>query len=85
MEGGLPVRHLVPRILMAVDCCGCQLRRKLLLAEHASFKKEGTTTDSGEGKHSLQHDGRPDWRFGSQFGMWKIGSVSGNGDVCADL
>ena len=29
----------------------------------------------------LQYDGRPDWRFGVQVGMWKIGILSGKGEM----
>ena len=30
-------------------------------------------------RHSFQHDGRPDERFGVLVGMWNVGSLSGKG------
>ena len=54
-----PVKYLAPKILMAVDYCGCQLAGRLGWAAPAYHKKEGATPHSGACKLSLQHDGRP--------------------------
>ena len=40
-KGMLPVRHLAPKIHMAVNYCGSQLDRRLGWAAPASDKKEG--------------------------------------------
>ena len=39
----------------------------------------------GAYRHSLQYDGRPDWRFKARVGTWNIGSLSGKGgEVCEE-
>ena len=82
----LPVKQLAPKILMAVNYCGCQLAQNFLRAAPAYYKKEGATQHPGSCKHSLKYDGRPDGRFGLQVGMWNLGSVSGKGgDICEEL
>ena len=51
----------------------------------AYHKKEGATTHPEASKHHLQYDGMPDWHFGVQAGMWNIGGLGGNGEVCEEL
>ena len=81
-----PVRHLAPKILMAINYCGRQLARRLEWAAPAYHKKEGATPHPGASKFCLQYDGRPDWRFWVWVGMRSMGSVSGNGgEVCEEM
>ena len=76
-KGMLHVRHLAPKILMAVNYCGRQLAEGLGLAAPAYHRKgatmEGATPHPGSCKFSLQYDGRPDENFGVWVGMWKGG------------
>ena len=52
----------------------------------AYHKKEGATLYPGGCQVSLQHDRRPDERFGVLDGMWNLGSLSGKGiEVCEEL
>ena len=74
-QGQAPVKHLAPKILMAVHYCGRQLARRIGWAAPAFHKKEGASTYPGVCKHSLQYDGRPDERFGT----WNSGSLGGKG------
>ena len=55
----LPVQHLAPKILMAVNYCGYQPAQILGQAVPAFRRKEGATLCSGSCKHSLQYIGRP--------------------------
>ena len=75
----LPVDDLDPKILMAVNYCGCQLARTLGWAAPAYHTKEVETQHPGARRHSLQYGGRPDGRFGVRVGMWNVGSPSGKG------
>ena len=57
-------------------------------ATPAYHKKDGSIQHPGACRHSLQYDGRPNGRFGVQFGTWNIDSLSGKGeevDVCCLL
>ena len=69
-KGMLPVRHIVPTFLriMAVNCCGRQVTRRLVSAAPVYHEEEGATLHTGACKHSLQYYGRPDGRFGVQVG-----------------
>ena len=52
----------------------------------AFHEKEGATPHPGACKHSFLYDGRPDWRFGVQVGMWNLGRLSQKGGkVCEEL
>ena len=33
----------------------------------------------------MQYDGKPDGRFGVLVRAWKLGSLSGKGEVCEEL
>ena len=46
-------------------------------AAHSYFKREGVTTHSGGHRHSLQCEGRPDWRLGVLAVTWNIDSLNG--------
>ena len=65
----LSVRHLAPKIFMAVNCRRHQLDQRLGLAEPDYHKKEGATPHYGALKHNMQYDRRPDVRFWVQFVM----------------
>ena len=67
-KGMLHVRHLAPKILMAVNYCGRQLPSTLGWAATAFHKKEGATSHPGACKHSLQYDRRHDERFWVRLG-----------------
>ena len=47
--------------------------------------KVGATLNPGKCKHSLHFGGRPDGCFGMRVRTWKIGSMSGKGEVCEEL
>ena len=82
----LPVRHLAPKILMAVNYCGHQLARRFGWVVHAYHKKEGASPHPGVCKHSYQYDRRPDGCFVVWVVMWNLGSLSGKGsEVCDEL
>ena len=49
----------------------------------AYHRKESASLHPGAHKNSLLYDGRPDWHFGVQVGMWNLGSLKGK--VCEDL
>ena len=72
----LPVRHLAPKILLAVNYCGRQLAWRFGWASPAYHEKEGATLHPGACKRSLQYDRRPDWRIGVQVGIWNLGELS---------
>ena len=80
-KGMLPVKHLEPKILMAVNYCGRQLARRLGLVAPAYHKKEGVTQYPAACKFSLQYDWRSDERFGVWFGTWNLDSLSGKGET----
>ena len=63
-NGMLPMKHLSPKILMAVNYCRRQLARRLGWAAPAYHKKEGAIPHPGVYMRSLQYDRRPDGRFG---------------------
>ena len=50
----------------------------------STYHKECITLPPGTCNLSLQYDGRPDERFGVQFGTWNLGSGKG-GVVCEEL
>ena len=75
----LPVKHLAPKILMAVNHCRCQLAQRLRLAAPAYHTKKVATLHLGACKHSLQTDGRPVECLGVRIGTWNFGSLSGKG------
>ena len=80
--GMLPVRHLSPKIHMAVNYYWRQVARRLgWMAPLPTNKKEGAALHPGASKHSLQNDGRPDEHIGVWIGMWNIGSLSGKGET----
>ena len=82
----LSVRHLAPKILMAVNYCGRQLSQRLGRAKPAYHKNEGIALHLVACKHSLQYYGRPDGRIGVWVGTWNLGSQSGKGgNVCEEL
>ena len=64
------VKHLAPKILMAVNYCESQLAQRLEWAAPAYHKKDGATPHPGACKYSLQYDRRPDGRFGVWVGTW---------------
>ena len=71
----LPVRHLPPTILIAVNHCDHQLARMLGWVAPACHNDEGATQHPGACKHCLLYDRRPDGRFGVQvgtLGMWVV-------------
>ena len=80
----LPVKHLAPKIIMAVNYYGRQLDSRFLAPAYC--KKEGATLHTEAHKCSLQYDGRPDGHFGMQVWTWNLGSLSGQkGEVCEEL
>ena len=84
-KGMLPVKYLVPKILMAVNYCGRQLAQRLGWTTPAYHNKEGATPHSGTCKFSLQYDRRHYGSFGMQVWTWNLGSLSGTGEVCEEL
>ena len=79
----LPVRHLPPIILMAVNYFGRQLAQRIGLAIPAYIKKEGVTPHPDTHKHSLQYDRRADGRFVGTGWDVELGNLSGKSmDVC---
>ena len=62
-DGMLHVKHLAPKIPMALNYCGHQLARRLGWVTPAYHKKQGAITHPGECKLSPQYDGRPDGRL----------------------
>ena len=40
------------------------------------LKNEGAASHPGVQRHTLQYDGRPDWRFEVLDGRWNLGSQS---------
>ena len=82
----LPVRHLAPKILLAVNYCGRQLARGLGWAVPAYRKKEGATPHPGARKFSLLYDRWPDGRFEVRVGTCNLGSLSRKtGEICEEL
>ena len=82
-NGMLPVRHLTPKILVAVNYCGCQLAQKLGWVAPACHKNDGATPPPGTCKRSLQYDGRLDGRFLVWVGTWNFDSLCENaGEIC---
>ena len=77
----LPVKHLTPNILLAVNYCGRHLARWFGWAGLAYHKKESANQHPDVCKFSLQYDWRPDGRFDVWVGMWNLGSLSGKGDM----
>ena len=61
-----PVKHLAPKIPMAINYCGRQVVRRLGRAVAAYI-----TSRSGACKHNIQHDETPDWRLGCWLGCGK--------------
>ena len=86
-KGMLPLKHLAPQILMAVNYyCWRQLARWLGWAEPAYHVEEGATQHLGVRRNSLQYVGRPDGHFVVRVGTWNLGSQSGKGGkVCDEL
>ena len=72
-----PVKHLAPKIFIAVYYCGRQLVGRLVWVAPAYHEMVGATLHPGVCKFSLQYDDRPDGWFG--VGMWNLGSLSGKG------
>ena len=52
-----PVRHLAPKILMAVNYFRCRQAQWLGLAEAVYHEEEGATLHTGAHKHGMQYDG----------------------------
>ena len=73
--GMLPLKHLTPKILMAVNYYWQQLSQRLAWVTPAYLKEKGANPHHGGCKHSLQYDSRPDWCFWVQVGMWNTGSL----------
>ena len=63
----LPVEHLAPRIIIAVDHCWRQIAQRLLWTAPAYHKKEGATPHLGAQKQSLQYD-----RIGVLAAGWDV-------------
>ena len=85
-KGMLLVKHLAPKIIMAVNYCGRKLAQSLRWAAFAYHKKDGATPHPGAHRHGLQYDGRPDERLGVRVGTWNLGSLSRNGrEACEEL
>ena len=85
-KGMLPVMHLAPKILIAVNYCGCRLAQCFGWAAPAYHKGEGLTLHHGACKHGLQCDRRRVGRFGVSVGTSNLGCVSGKGGhVCEEL
>ena len=64
-KGMLPVKHIAPKILMAVNNCGQQVAHRLDLAAPAYYEIEGTSLHPG------MCDWRPDGRVGGAG--WDVG------------
>ena len=73
----LPVKHLAPKILMAVNYYGHLLARRLGWVAPVCHKREGVTLYHC--MHSLQYDGRPGGCLVVRVGTWNLGSLSGKG------
>ena len=85
-KGMLPAKHLVQRILMAINYCGCQITRWFWKAALANHKKEGAMPHPGVCKFSLHYEGRTDGRFGVRIVMRNLVSLRRNwGEVCEHL
>ena len=79
-RGMLPVKHLAPKILMAVYYWGRQLAQRLGWAAPAYRRREGATPHLGACKHSLLYDGSFVVR------VWNFGSLSEKGEeACEEL
>ena len=65
-KGMLPVKHLAPKILIAVNYCGRQLARWFVWVATTNHKKEGATP-------------HPRARFGVRVGTWNLNSMSEKG------
>ena len=54
--------------------------------EHAYLIKEVAMPHPGAHKHSVQYDGKPDWRFGVRVGTWNMSRYSGMArEICEEL
>ena len=72
--------------MMAARKHGHQLAQRLGWAALAYNKQKGVALDSGQCKHCLQNDGKPDERLGGRVGTWNVGSMSGRGTkMCEEL
>ena len=72
------VKHIAPKVIIAVNCCGRQLVRRLEWSATAYHKNVGATPHSGGCKRSLQYDGRHDGRFVVLVGTYNVGRLREN-------
>ena len=64
----LPLKHLAPDVLIAVNYCGRQLTHWMVWAAAAYHKKEGAIPHPRACKYILQYDWMPDGLFGVRVG-----------------